>query len=264
MFKQCSNIIHNTNYTTLELYNQMRDLRQKDDYYVAYVLGTNCPTQRDLLKNLSIAFQFPKYAQYNWQSFHDYFLALNWLKFKGIGVVIDDYEQMLCNEPQLKEMTIRQLEKDIIAWRNSGIPCEIIINCNKLDQLPLTGVSQTEYDSAQLYSYVHYLQHNREYFVGQIQSINCKDKSELLKEMAAVFQFPNYFGYNWDALDECMRDLNWLKFWGVAIIFNEYDKLLKDDLRSKEQLLDHLNFVYDHWSQQGVPFLALLNIEPNS
>jgi hypothetical protein len=32
----------------------------------------------------------------------------------------------------------------------------------------------------------------------------------VLDEFAAAFQFPWYFGDNWDAFDECIADLEWL------------------------------------------------------
>jgi hypothetical protein len=37
-----------------------------------------------------------------------------------------------------------------------------------------------------------------------------KTERGLFDELSAAFQFPYYFGDNWDALDECMADLSWL------------------------------------------------------
>src|SRR5262245_6192975 len=35
-------------------------------------------------------------------------------------------------------------------------------------------------------------------------------KEALLRELAQRLRFPEYFGANWDALDECIGDLSWL------------------------------------------------------
>jgi hypothetical protein len=36
-------------------------------------------------------------------------------------------------------------------------------------------------------------------------------KNELIASLAESLAVPDYFGANWDALDECLRDLSWIK-----------------------------------------------------
>jgi hypothetical protein len=35
-------------------------------------------------------------------------------------------------------------------------------------------------------------------------------KRDLFAALAVELQLPDYFGWNWDALEECLRDLSWL------------------------------------------------------
>src|SRR2546426_12769959 len=49
--------------------------------------------------------------------------------------------------------------------------------------------------------------------------VNSKD--ELLSFLAINLRFPDYFGRNWDALDECLSDLSWLNVDRVVLWHND-------------------------------------------
>jgi hypothetical protein len=47
----------------------------------------------------------------------------------------------------------------------------------------------------------------------------CATNTRLLAALAEAMQFPAYFGYNWDAVDECLADLgSWLPGSGYVLI----------------------------------------------
>ena len=49
-------------------------------------------------------------------------------------------------------------------------------------------------------------------------SATLNTKKTLLKEFAQQAKFPDYFGGNWDAFHECIRDLSWIKQKRLVII----------------------------------------------
>jgi RNAse (barnase) inhibitor barstar len=48
-----------------------------------------------------------------------------------------------------------------------------------------------------------------------------RDKASLLSHYAKAGHFPDYFGNNWDALNDCLRDLSWIKQKRIVVIHND-------------------------------------------
>jgi hypothetical protein len=63
----------------------------------------------------------------------------------------------------------------------------------------------------------------------------------LFDECAAALQFPYYFGENWDALDECLGDLEWLEADAYVIVITTAQHVL--DCEPPEELQLFLNLL---------------------
>jgi RNAse (barnase) inhibitor barstar len=44
--------------------------------------------------------------------------------------------------------------------------------------------------------------------VVRLEGSRIKSKGDLLAAVATTLNFPDYFGHNWDALDECLGDVD--------------------------------------------------------
>jgi len=65
-----------------------------------------------------------------------------------------------------------------------------------------------------------------------------KAKEALLDELYRRLSFPDYFGFNWDALVDCIRDLSWLPPGPVVLIHR--DLPLAGDVDSQKTYLSIL------------------------
>ena len=55
------------------------------------------------------------------------------------------------------------------------------------------------------------------------------DGPRLFRVLAAGLRFPAYFGSNWNALDECLHDLEWLKESTVLLAVRNAQRLLEQE-----------------------------------
>jgi barstar (barnase inhibitor) len=84
--------------------------------------------------------------------------------------------------------------------------------------------------------------------------IDLKD-GNALRAIAQALHFPDWFGGNWDALEDCLGDLSWLPGEGHVLVLRNWQALPTDDLGV---LLDVLRSSADFWSGRGKPFFAVL------
>ena len=81
-----------------------------------------------------------------------------------------------------------------------------------------------------------------------------EDKAALLARIAEALGFPDWFGGNWDALEDCLCDLAWRPGEGHVLLFAGGRGLAADDLGV---LLDVLKTCAAFWSERGRPFFAV-------
>ena len=55
-----------------------------------------------------------------------------------------------------------------------------------------------------------------------------RDEAGLLREVAAAWQFPYYYGCNWNAFAECISDLSWATASSYLTVVFDSDELLEE------------------------------------
>ena len=67
-------------------------------------------------------------------------------------------------------------------------------------------------------------------FVARLRS-GIEGKAELLDLLYRRLGFPDYFGFNWDALSDCLRDFHWVTQAQIVIVHEDLPGLPDADLR---------------------------------
>jgi len=89
--------------------------------------------------------------------------------------------------------------------------------------------------------------------------IDLKD-GDALRAIARALHFPEWFGGNWDALEDCLGDLSWRPGEGHVLVLGNWQALSSDDLGV---LIDVLRSTAEFWSGRGKPFFAVL-VDPDA
>src|SRR2546423_736593 len=79
----------------------------------------------------------------------------------------------------------------------------------------------------------------RKGFAGRLNGPTTK--TALLDEIASALAFPEWFGRNWDALDDCLGDLSWLPVGPISLIWADPSALRDADPGSYEIALEILS-----------------------
>jgi hypothetical protein len=69
---------------------------------------------------------------------------------------------------------------------------------------------------------------------------------QLLTSLYYLLWFPGYFGFNWNALEDCLNDFDWISEKKIVIVHDVIPQLPEEDLKI---YLDILNMAVYDWQQ---------------
>jgi hypothetical protein len=90
--------------------------------------------------------------------------------------------------------------------------------------------------------------------VVRISFAGAASKEGLIGRIAAALAFPDWFGGNWDALEDCLGDLSWSPSAGHVLLLDGAAALGADE---RGVLIDILSSVASSWAERGRPFFAV-------
>ena len=97
------------------------------------------------------------------------------------------------------------------------------------------------------------------YAFFHIEGKNINRKEQLLNHAATVMHFPGHFGDNWDALEECLTDLEWVDGDGYVIYYDHIDGLLEHHPDQFATLVEILRDSVKSWKEDDEAMVVLLS-----
>jgi RNAse (barnase) inhibitor barstar len=83
-------------------------------------------------------------------------------------------------------------------------------------------------------------------------------------------EFPDYFGRNWQALRDCLADLEWLPAEAYCLVFRNSELLFRDEPIERSTFLINLKLVAEEWAtpvelgewwdRPAIPFHTVLDL----
>lgn len=97
--------------------------------------------------------------------------------------------------------------------------------------------------------------------VAEIDFGGCTGKDDALARFARALHFPDWFGGNWDALQDSLSDLSWLPAEGYLLLLEDVAQWREADSEGFDVALEILEQASNAWRLRLVPFWAVLPVE---
>ena len=95
-------------------------------------------------------------------------------------------------------------------------------------------------------------------YCARLDLADCRGKAELLAGLARVLEFPAWFGHNWDALADCLDDLEWLRGSGYLLVLENPAGMSAAAPKDFAVALDILADAARKWCERDTPFWVFL------
>ncbi|MBA2546772.1 MAG: barstar family protein [Solirubrobacterales bacterium] len=90
--------------------------------------------------------------------------------------------------------------------------------------------------------------------VAAIDGAATGSKQDLMSALSEAMELPDWFGGNWDALDESLRDLSWLDAAGHVLVIEGGEVLWRRQPDLAGTLVSVWTTAASDWAAKGVPF----------
>lgn len=97
------------------------------------------------------------------------------------------------------------------------------------------------------------------YVFFHVDGKNITRKEQLLNALATALRLPKHFGHNWDALEECLADMDLPDADGIALYYDHVDGLLATHPDQFETLVEICRDAVASWKEEGTPFVVLFS-----
>ncbi len=85
------------------------------------------------------------------------------------------------------------------------------------------------------------------------------DKEDFLGDVSRAMRFPEWFGGNWDALADCLKDLSWMPAKGWAVILEKSKHFCGGHGAEFKVAMQVMSDAAEYWRAQGKPFWTLIS-----
>ncbi len=86
-------------------------------------------------------------------------------------------------------------------------------------------------------------------------SKDVNSENGLFKELSRKLNFPDYFGFNWNAVYDCLRDFHWIKEKGIVLIHAEIPHIEEGKLKIYCEIL---NDAVQDWQRDDEHYLEVI------
>lgn len=83
-------------------------------------------------------------------------------------------------------------------------------------------------------------------------------KDAFLQVVSRALQFPDYFGMNWDAFEDCITDLSWFSSRGYVFVIANIEEFAQKVPRELQKARNIFRSAAEFWEKQEIPFFVLL------
>ena len=85
--------------------------------------------------------------------------------------------------------------------------------------------------------------------ITRLQGSELTTLDEVFNSYAREFRFPDYFGHNYPAFDECLVDLDWLRAPGYLTVISDGHRVLEAEPAERPTFRRCLERVGDNWDR---------------